>query len=103
MKSGSIVTANLQKLSFVHVDTKYEVLPNFNNIFRGHAKFLQINLFGLNHQNVTHFIYFPHHLICILEVIKNDKWCLKRAHYNLCSMYLIYWAHFGLKILLKID
>ena len=32
MKSGSIVTANLQKVSFVHVDTKCEVLPNLNNI-----------------------------------------------------------------------
>jgi len=32
MKSASIVTANLQKVSFVHVDTKYEVLPNLNNI-----------------------------------------------------------------------
>jgi len=32
MKSGSIVTANFQKVSFVHVDTKCEVLPNLNNI-----------------------------------------------------------------------
>src|SRR6218665_610621 len=34
MKSGSIVTANIQKVSFVHVDTtcKCEVLSNFNNI-----------------------------------------------------------------------
>jgi len=32
IKSGSIVTANLQKVSFVHVDTKCEVLPNLNNI-----------------------------------------------------------------------
>ena len=30
MKSGSIVKANLQKVSFVHVDTKCEVLPNLN-------------------------------------------------------------------------
>src|SRR6218665_2517545 len=33
MKSGSIVTANLQKVSFVHVDTKCEVLPDLNNIY----------------------------------------------------------------------
>src|SRR6218665_1270443 len=32
MKSGSIVTATLQKVSFVHDDTKCEVLPNLNNI-----------------------------------------------------------------------
>src|SRR6218665_328335 len=50
--------------------------------------------FGLNHQNVSHVIYFPYYLICILEVIKNDKWCLKEARYNLCSAYLIYWANF---------
>jgi len=34
----------------------------------------------------------------MLEVIQNNKWCLKEAHYNLCSTYLIYWANFGLKI-----
>jgi len=32
MKSGSIVTANLQKVYFVHVDTKCEALPNLNSI-----------------------------------------------------------------------
>src|SRR6218665_1004313 len=32
IKSASIVMANLQKVSFVHVDTKCEVLPNLNNI-----------------------------------------------------------------------
>ena len=33
MKSGSIVTANFQKVSFVCVDNKCEVLPNLNNIY----------------------------------------------------------------------
>jgi len=32
IKSGSTITANPQKVSFVHVDTKGEVLPNLNNI-----------------------------------------------------------------------
>ena len=32
IKSGSTVTANPKKVSFVHVDTKGEVLPNLNNI-----------------------------------------------------------------------
>jgi len=34
--------------------------------FRGRAKFLEINLFSLNHQNVSHVIYFPYYLICIM-------------------------------------
>src|SRR6218665_4158836 len=100
MKSGSMVKANLQKVSFVYVDTKCEVSLNLNNIL-GFANFFYINLFGLHHQNVSHVIYFPYYLICILEVSKNDKWCLKEAHYNLCSAYLIYWASFWLKILFK--
>ena len=32
MKSGSIATATLQKVSFVHVDTRCEVLSNLNYI-----------------------------------------------------------------------
>src|SRR6218665_3941400 len=32
-RRGSIVTANLQKVSFVHVDTNFEVLPNLSNIY----------------------------------------------------------------------
>jgi len=32
LKSGSIVTANFQKVSFVHVRTKCEALPNLNNV-----------------------------------------------------------------------
>ena len=93
MKSANIVTANLRKVSFTHVDTKCEVLPNLNNM----QNFRNSISFGLNHQNVSHVIYFPYYLICILEVIKNDKWCLKEAHYKLCSTYLISCANFLLK------
>ena len=41
--------------------------------------------------------------IYFLEVIKNYKGCLKEAHFDLCSAYLIYWANFWLKLLLQID
>jgi len=40
MKSGSIVTANLQKVSFVHFDTKCEVLPTLNNIYGSRTIFI---------------------------------------------------------------
>src|SRR6218665_1921285 len=40
MKSGSILTANFQKGSFVHVDTKCEVLPNLNTISGSHTIFI---------------------------------------------------------------
>src|SRR6218665_2904151 len=35
-------------------------------------------------------LLFSYYLIGILEVIKNDKWCFKEAHNDLCSAYLIY-------------